>query len=416
MIRAMSDKESSLFDLLAEAVAEGDDLETLARPLLNILGTITGLESTCLTIVDAERGTQTVLLAWNTGELHIPDGLEIPWRESLCRRALDEGRPFVEDVAAHWGGSAAIRDPSIVTYLSMPVYAADGELFGTLCGASGSRVALGGRPQRILSLFAYMIVRQVDRERLIRRLQKENRNYASEALLDPLTGIPNRRALLRELPRMLRLAERFGHRIHVAMIDLDGFKQINDTYGHDIGDRFLIEVVHRLANGVRASDYVARHGGDEFVVLGVAIGDESRDSSEVFASRLNDLTRGRFVAGTNTFDYGGASVGVITVDAKEGSTQSVLARADEAMYRVKQLRRGNPPNGGNALQFDDQTSRSSGVLGQTSGVGGAPLWLRRSKCATVTYTSGQSGHAIRGVVLIGSCDLQGAIRSVYPGK
>lgn len=353
MIRSMSDKESSLFDMLAEAVAEGDDLETLARPLLNILVTITGLESTCLTIVDAERETQTILFARNTGELHIPEGFEIPWGESLCKHALDEGRSYVDDVAAHWSGAGVIRDPSIATYLSMPVYAADGELFGTLCGASGSKVALGGGPQRTLSLFAYMIARQVDRERLIRRLQKENRNYASEALLDPLTGIPNRRALLHELPRMLRLAERFGHMVHVAMIDLDGFKQINDTHGHDTGDRFLIEVAHRLIKGVRESDYVARHGGDEFVVLGVATGDDSRQSSEVFADRLNELTRGRFVAGQNALDYAGASVGVITVDANESSAQSALARADQVMYRVKQQRSGNSVNDGDALPLGD---------------------------------------------------------------
>jgi diguanylate cyclase len=359
MIRSMSDNESSLFHMLAEAVAEGDDLEALARPLLKILSTMTGLESTCLTMVDAQQNVQATLFACNAGEIDLREGFEIPWNESLCQRAMSEGRPFIQDVASHWGDSAMVRETSIATYLSMPVCAANGELFGTLCGVGGTKVALGSAAQRTLSLFTDMIARQVDRERLIRRLQRENRNYASEALLDPLTGIPNRRALLRELPRMLRLAERFGHALHVAMIDLDDFKRINDTHGHDAGDRFLIEAANRLADGVRGSDYVARHGGDEFVVLGGASGTAPEESAERFAETLNELTRGGSGPGQNALAYPGASVGVITVDSSESSAQHILARADQAMYRIKKQRAGGLANDGDALRMRPRSSRSS---------------------------------------------------------
>ncbi len=345
-MQLMRSRENAHFDMIAESIAGGDDIEALVRPLLDLLSKVTGFESTFFATVDVEKEVQTVLFARNRGEVQVNEGLQISWDQSLCKRALNEGRPFIGDVAAHWGGSEVVRDPTIATYLSMPVYTSDGEMFGTLCGASGSKVALNGELQYVLSLFTYMIARQADRERLVRRLRSENRNYALEALSDPLTGIPNRRALLREMPRMLRLAERFGNKVHVAMIDLDDFKQINDTHGHEVGDRFLVEVAKRLVRGLRKSDYVARYGGDEFVVLGVSTSDDGEAGGKAFAESLSELTQGRFVIGDISLDHQGASIGVVTADTSDSSAQNILANADAAMYQVKKKRRKAAANDG----------------------------------------------------------------------
>lgn len=332
---AMTERAESLLDTVAELVAENDDLEHLARPLLDLLESVTGLDSTYLTTIDREHNIQRVLYANNTRDLAIPEGLEVVWADTLCKRALDEGRSFTDDVVESWGDSDAARALGISTYLSAPIYIADGELYGTLCGASGRSVDIDERARRVLSLFAHMIARQVERERLIERLQRENRLYQQEAMADPLTGIPNRRALHQELSRALAMSARSDCAVYVALIDLDGFKQVNDIYGHDAGDRLLIEIAKRLLAGMRESDYVARYGGDEFVVYGLEFSHEVERACEAFGQRLHALTAGEFCVGDAVLNYPGASVGVVRAEGGRESVDDVIRCADAAMYRHK---------------------------------------------------------------------------------
>lgn len=328
----------AFLDKLVLAVSESENLEGLVRPLLELLESITGLESTYLTTIDLERNIQQIVFSRNTQTLNIPEGLEVPWGDTLCKRALDEGRPYVDDVPSRWGDSDAARQLGITTYLSEPVYVAAGELYGTLCGASGAHVQIPADTRRLLQMFSQLIARQLERERLLAQLKDENREFRRHALSDPLTGIPNRRALANELGRALANADRSGTVVHVAFIDLDQFKTINDQHGHDTGDRFLIAIAQALLAGVRNGDFVARYGGDEFVVFGLATS-ESHDASRVaIRNRLERLTTGRFSAGLHTLEYAGASVGVVTSRTGERDVEAVLARADTAMYEAKQPR------------------------------------------------------------------------------
>lgn len=336
-------KTDPILDQLALTLATSDDIESLVRPLLALLESITGLESTYLTTIDQPNNTQRILFARNTREMKIPEGLEVPWNDTLCKRALEEGRGYVNDVGNCWGDSATARELGIVTYLSEPVRVATGELYGTLCGASGSKVDIPTDARRLLQMFATLIARQLERDRLLLELQRENREFSKHALSDPLTGIPNRRALITELSRALANAERSGCAVHVAFIDLDGFKQINDQYGHDIGDRFLIEIAKALTQGMRDGDFVARYGGDEFVAFGPACSENHLASREVIRQRLERLTTGQFSIGSIALDYAGASIGVVTSAANERNSEALLARADAAMYEIKKVRRTQKP-------------------------------------------------------------------------
>lgn len=320
-------------DNLAESVSDAQDLQSLTRPLLMLLEAVTGMESTYLTTIDQGRGEQHILYSRNIRDLQIPEGLTVPWHDTLCKRALDEGRPYTDNVAECWGDSEAARQLGIKTYLSQPVRMLDGGLFGTLCAASGSPVAVSPATVKVLSMFAELIALQVAREQALDDLRRSNQELSSQALIDPLTGVANRRALLAELGRMLTRAAREGRQLHVAFIDLDGFKAINDRHGHEAGDDFLRQIAGRLAGHVRRGDLVARYGGDEFVVVTEGREVESLDQ------RLQSQIVGRYTCGSLALDYGGASIGLILSEPGETEPERLLGRADAAMYQVKKARK-----------------------------------------------------------------------------
>lgn len=329
----------SVLERIVDIVTDGEDFEAVVRPFLRIIESLTGLESTYLTTLDRERGVQTILFSHNTAGLDVPEGLQVDWDDSLCRRAIEEGRAYMADVPARWGDSMAAREFGITTYMGVPIRVGDGQLHGTLCAASQSRIRVARELRKLLDLFGHIIAWQIEREQLLERLRRENLEYEGHALTDPLTGVPNRRAIKRELQRMLSDSERSGATVYVAFIDLDGFKAINDRHGHDAGDRFLIAVARALSAGLREGDFLGRYGGDEFIVFGTDYGGDAADNRCLFQARLAGLTAGAFPLESVTIEYPGASVGVIGANHQSGTCDEVIAQADAAMYRVKQARR-----------------------------------------------------------------------------
>ncbi|SMH56264.1 GGDEF domain-containing protein [Azospirillum agricola] len=172
-------------------------------------------------------------------------------------------------------------------------------------------------------------------------MQKANAALEAESSTDALTGLPNRRFALMALGRMFTLAERTGQRVLIAFIDLDEFKSINDTYGHDAGDAFLIEVGHRLSGGLRTGDVLGRLGGDEFIVVGLVPSGEMAGASvaEATRRRLASLIEGEFALGPCSFAYPGASFGVLHADPVSTSPEQALRDADALMYADKRERR-----------------------------------------------------------------------------
>jgi PAS domain S-box-containing protein len=144
-------------------------LEELVRPLLEMLGVVLGQESTYLTVIDEHAGLQHILLARNVAAMTIPEGLYVPWKDTLCKRALEQGVTSVHNVPDCWGDSDAARQLGIVTYVSAPVTVEDGHLFGTLCAASTSSRPISEEGEQALLLCARMIGKHIDRERAQRR-------------------------------------------------------------------------------------------------------------------------------------------------------------------------------------------------------------------------------------------------------
>lgn len=333
---------SKLLEQLSESVSTAHSVEELTRPLLEMLEAVTGLESTYLTSIDKVKGVQHVLYARNTSTMQIPEGLVVPWNDTLCKRALEEGRTFTDDVPACWGDSQAASDLGIRTYVSKPVRMGNGALYGTLCAASAHARPRTPEAERILTLFAYLIGQQVEREQLIQKLLSANERLATMVATDQLTGLPNRRALTDALERMLAQGRRQQMGVQIAFIDLDGFKAINDTHGHEVGDQFLIAIAERLQAVLRTEDLAARLGGDEFVVISLSTqaGKAAQSAQDALGQRITQATQGHFELPGATLDYAGASVGVATIAPNQHhQPEDALRAADQSMYQVKRARR-----------------------------------------------------------------------------
>ena len=325
---------SHFFGALVATITHAHTLEALVRPLLELLQMASGMESTYLTRLDEPAGTLCVLYARNTGRLAVPEGLSAPWEGTLSKRALDEGRFDTDDVGDRWGDCDLARTLGLVAYASAPVRVKGGELFGSLCAASGERKPLGETASQVLALFA----QQIERERLQATLQQANSAMAAMALTDALTQLPNRRALLEAMQRQLGTLQH-DQALIAALINLDGFKPINDRFGHEAGDQFLQTMAKRLRRMLRDSDMAARMGGDEFLVLATEQRTKANEAAAALSHRLESATRGRFKLDSALIDYAGASVGAVVAEPGCSSAQALLSKAEAAMQAVKRSRK-----------------------------------------------------------------------------
>jgi diguanylate cyclase (GGDEF)-like protein len=149
---------------------------------------------------------------------------------------------------------------------------------------------------------------------------------------DALTGLYNRRRLLEQTQAAIKEAVRLQQRVGLLFIDLDGFKAINDEYGHAVGDKILIAVGARIAGRVRTGDIVCRYGGDEFVVLLPRLAD-AEDAIKV-AETIRDRLAGQYFIDERVLRMS-AAIGVAVSPDNGENAQELLQRADEFMYREK---------------------------------------------------------------------------------
>ncbi len=154
------------------------------------------------------------------------------------------------------------------------------------------------------------------------------------AFYDKLTGLPNRQLLLDRLSHALALSQRSGRAGAILFIDLDHFKSINDTRGHDKGDLLLQQVADRLNDAVRSCDTVARFGGDEFVVLLEEVGSDAAAGAREIVSKLLHAFHAPFTV-DGMEHYTTPSIGVALFGREKAGTDDILKRADLAMYQAK---------------------------------------------------------------------------------
>ncbi len=189
--------------------------------------------------------------------------------------------------------------------------------------------------------------------RLLAKLLDHQEALARLAHHDTLTGLPNRKLLDDRLQQALERAKRHGHQVAVLYLDLDGFKKLNDTLGHEAGDLALREIAHRLQSLVRQTDTVARIGGDEFVLLAADFEEPALQGAQTLARRCVEAI-GQPLQLANADTVIGASVGIALGSGGE-TPQDLLAAADKAMYQAKHSGRRShvTPSPGRGSQFGE---------------------------------------------------------------
>lgn len=183
--------------------------------------------------------------------------------------------------------------------------------------------ALTDRDQFTLGVSTGMFIgmavgRIVERRRMLK-------SAAAIALTDPLTGLANRRAWEDELRREVARARRTSHRLALVMLDLDHFKQLNDTRGHQAGDTVLAEAAASWRGAVRTTDFLARYGGDEFAML-------LPDCPDEYGETVLERIRTAIPPGCS------CSAGIAYWDGRE-TAEGLLSRADAALYEAKRAGR-----------------------------------------------------------------------------
>jgi diguanylate cyclase (GGDEF)-like protein/PAS domain S-box-containing protein len=184
-----------------------------------------------------------------------------------------------------------------------------------------------GRVANYVGSFTDISERKLSEEKILRL-----------AYHDALTNLPNRLSLYERLKLAINLARRNNQQMAVMMLDLDRFKSINDTLGHNVGDELLVEVGKRLARSVRETDLVARLGGDEFVVVLTAI-DTPSDAAEV-AGKIIEAVSAPCLIGIHDLRTS-PSIGICIYPNDADEISDLIRDADVAMYHAKDMGRGN---------------------------------------------------------------------------
>lgn len=279
-------------------------------------------------VQSVEQGYRVVIASeqqenpYSAGTL-IPSDVNI-----FCRKVVTENNTLYEKNAsalAGWRDNPEVANDNFESYLGLPIHWPDGEVFGTICVMD---FVITDYAQKYLDLMTQL------RDMVEDDLAMLN-SYAQMreiAMLDPLTGIYNRRALSLLAQQKLNLAARIGFNVCCLFIDINDFKSLNDTFGHEVGDKALIALGDTLKKHLREADIIGRFGGDEFVaVLQV------NESSSVNGV-IEKIKQSYFIAlEQQHIQPLSLSIGASFSEQHLPSYESLLKQADENMYINKQI-------------------------------------------------------------------------------
>ncbi len=322
---------SRLRDNLSSLAHQGN-VEEVLRKALDVAEALTHSEIAFYHFVDP--GEQAISLqTWSTrtlnemcttsgGEMHYPVSQAGVWVDCIHQRKAVIYNDY--PALTHRKGLPEGHAP-LQSFVSVPVFR--GDQIVAIIGVGNKKTGYDDDDVKLLTAVADMTYDFAQHSET-----KQHVEYM--AYYDVLTGLPNRELLFERLQQNIAQHARSGRLLALCYLDLDGFKPINDEYGHNIGDQLLIRLGKRLQSAMREGDTIARIGGDEFVIL--LTGLDSASEAESIVKRLIDETSEPFDLGGKRL-YVSASVGITIYPTDDTNPDTLLRHADQAMYTAKEL-------------------------------------------------------------------------------
>jgi diguanylate cyclase (GGDEF)-like protein/putative nucleotidyltransferase with HDIG domain len=232
-----------------------------------------------------------------------------------------------------WPDLQLLRSSVISDYkamVSLPLVT-EGKLIGAVSLYSTDPAGYGDEHLRLLETISRIASDAIAKSQLHAKAE-------TRALTDPMTGLPNARSLQAQFDREVARAHRAGSTFQVLMLDLDRFKEVNDTFGHKCGDRMLVEIAGVIRSQLREYDFLARYAGDEFVAL---VPDTSGDAVIELCARIEKAVKGFELKIIDNSARVGVSIGAATYPYSGESFDQLVIAADKAMYSAKAKRRNS---------------------------------------------------------------------------
>ena len=304
---------------ILESACTTDDLFALCRRMHEAIGDVLPAEAFNVALYDAAAGAVSIPYSAGRGRAQPAES-----------RPLDPASPLGEVIVS---GNAVLvtasgADGEDTDWLGVPLCSARGVIGALELRAGAGRYTPEHR--KLLEFISHRAAEVISRKR-------EELEIRHRAYFDALTGLPNRTLFEDRLDTAVKRARRYGENLAVLYLDLDGFKRVNDTHGHEAGDQLLRELAGRLKRCVRDADTVGRRGGDEFTVLLTNI----REAGDVDAliAKIQAAVREPFEAETGRLNVS-ASVGAALYPADGGTAEALYRCADARMYDSKRRRIG----------------------------------------------------------------------------
>lgn len=323
--------QASLY-AISEATHAAEDLRTLFQQIHRIIGGLLPAANFSIALFDEVTGEVSF-------PYHVDDHMPAPDpqrldSDTLCARVIRSGEPLLLSPADDARRPADSTDHAQAcdrnharSWLGVPLTSQDGTIGALMVQSNAENTHYTIEDQELLQFVSNQIAAAIQRKQMLDSLQQM-------ALYDRLTQLPNRELFHDRMQLALARLRRHRVRLSLLYVDLDKFKEVNDTFGHVTGDLLLQQVARRMEECVRAGDTVARFGGDEFVLLLENI--DAPEHTDVIVNKIRSALERPFDLAGNRVSIG-ASIGVAHCPLHGQDEAQLLRHADDAMYNNKKV-------------------------------------------------------------------------------
>ncbi len=346
--RKFTESKQEAIYAISEAAHNAQSLETLFERIHQIIGKLLSATNFAVALYDPQHNRLS--FPYHVNERHPAPGPLALDDDALFAEVIRHGNTLLLTPETRATLSGRLRLPAShapLYWLGVPLPSQAGPMGALVLQGYTEQVRYTDKDKELLQFVSTQVAAAIDRRQMHERLQHM-------AQYDQLTHLPKRQLFLDRLKTALARARRDDRLLSLLFIDLDRFKDVNDTLGHAMGDLLLQRVAQRLMESVRGSDTVARLGGDEFVVL--LEGSQAREHATAAAEKI-------LAAVSQPFDLEGnrvhiqPSIGVAIYPEHGDEEHHLLGHADEAMYVSKK-------SGGNQVRMADATAPTRASAGR----------------------------------------------------